>query len=555
MSRIWCPVGTLKTPRSFLLLWLVSVAIITSFMVYPAKASDFIGLRFGPNGDKTRIVFDLKGAPVFTISGDDDGNGRLFLDFQDMRTGPEGINGFAGKGHVGRYQYSPNINNRTRFVVDLKRTAKIKDIFVLEPKGGVKKHRLVIDLETASMAGFLNSLAVSSSKTRAFAPAQSAPQNQTLLTNKRPIAPKIAPTTPVTSKNRPEVQDQSRGPRVANRGRADIKEPSLKPIARLSVRPAETLPVGPVSGQKVTPPRTVVDILNAEAASKANNPDVNSLGGPPLNNQRVVGNSFKSANPNSLISNNNTNSVLKAAPAKVTIVIDPGHGGRDPGALGKYNKATKSRTYESHVNLAAAQTLARILRKRGAYNVVLTRNNDTRVDLERRSEVARDVNADLFISLHADGNDNKELRGSSVYTLSEEGSKRSILEAQAQESYKVYNVDIATVSPDLEATLFGVAQSYTQTENSKFANILLANLGKVVPLVKNAQRSDDLKVLLRPDVPAVLLEMAFISNEQDEKNLKSTKWRNRTMGAVADAIDAYFVEKRASEQVIVRETN
>jgi N-acetylmuramoyl-L-alanine amidase len=226
---------------------------------------------------------------------------------------------------------------------------------------------------------------------------------------------------------------------------------------------------------------------------------------------------------------------LKApAPGKPVIVIDAGHGGGDPGAAGQ--KGAK----ESAVTLAAAKSLAEILRASGRYEVVLTRQTDIRVAHEERSRLAREAKADLFISLHADAHADAKVRGGSVYTLSEEGTVRSAREAKASGDYVVFDLDIRDEDPQVGGILYNLAQRKTGDESDRFAERLIGTLAGVTPMLNNTHRRGNFKVLLAPDVPAVLLELAFISNARDEANLTSPAWRRKTMTAVAGAIDAYF---------------
>lgn len=229
-----------------------------------------------------------------------------------------------------------------------------------------------------------------------------------------------------------------------------------------------------------------------------------------------------------------------ASVSNPVIVIDPGHGGSDPGAAG----ATGSK--EAAINLAAALVLAETLEKSGRYRVVLTRQTDSRLAHDERSRLAREAKADLFISLHADAHSDPKVRGASVYTLSEEGSERSAREALAQGNYHVFDVDIGQTDPQVGGILYNLAQRKTENESDRFAEFLVNQLKGTTPLLNNSHRRGNFKVLLAPDVPAVLLELAFISNTKDEANLRSEAWRKRTMASVAGAIDAYFEERRES---------
>lgn len=221
-------------------------------------------------------------------------------------------------------------------------------------------------------------------------------------------------------------------------------------------------------------------------------------------------------------------------PRLPVIVIDPGHGGGDPGAVGP--AGTKEKT----VTLAAAVELADVLRAKGRYRVVLLRSDDSRVPLEDRLKAAREAAPDLFISIHADAHHDPKVRGGSVYTLSDEGSKRSTREVLSQGDYQIFDLNIKDEPADLRPILVDLAQSHTKNRSGQFADLLIKHLSGVTPLINNTHRTADLKVLLSPDIAAVLLELAFISNAQDEANLISPAWRKKTMGAVAHAIDAYF---------------
>ena len=223
------------------------------------------------------------------------------------------------------------------------------------------------------------------------------------------------------------------------------------------------------------------------------------------------------------------------------IVIDAGHGGTDPGAAGQDGAK------ESAATLAAALALADILKATGRYDVVLTRSKDVRLAHEERSRIARDAKAELFISLHADAHSDKSVRGGSVYTLSDEGTERSAREALAKGNYNVFDLDIGAADREVGGILYGLAQRRTANESDRFAELLIGKLAGVTPLLNNTHRRGNFKVLLAPDVPAVLLELAFISNKLDETNLQSPAWRKRSMGAAAAAIDAYFQQRAASK--------
>jgi N-acetylmuramoyl-L-alanine amidase len=224
---------------------------------------------------------------------------------------------------------------------------------------------------------------------------------------------------------------------------------------------------------------------------------------------------------------------LKPAAASVkTIVIDPGHGGRDPGAIGQKG------TYEKTITTAAAQELKALLEATGRYRVLLTRMGDTYVKHDDRVRFAREKQADLFISIHADSAPNSNTRGASVYTLADRarGRSRRIVNNQNW----IMDVDLSEQSDPVGDILVDLAQRNTENQSEAFANFLLQNLEGKTKLVTNSHRRAGYYVLLAPDVPAVLLELGFLSNIEDEKLLKKKSHRTKMLKAVRLSVDQYF---------------
>ncbi len=218
--------------------------------------------------------------------------------------------------------------------------------------------------------------------------------------------------------------------------------------------------------------------------------------------------------------------------ARRTIVIDAGHGGRDPGAIGTTG------TREKDVVLNAALQLRSALEARGRYQVALTRDSDRFVPLEDRVRFARTQNADLFISLHADSNPRAEAHGVSVYTLSERGANRAQTVMDAQN----WEIDLGEAPRQgmIGDILVDLAQRETTNRSAQFAEALIPRLGQVAPLLSNTHRNAGFFVLLAPDVPAVLIETGFLSNVADERRLASSRARQAMAEAMASSVDAYF---------------
>lgn len=218
------------------------------------------------------------------------------------------------------------------------------------------------------------------------------------------------------------------------------------------------------------------------------------------------------------------------AKRKKVIVIDAGHGGHDPGALGDHSR-------EKDVNLAAALALKANLEKTGRYTVIMTRETDVYVDLPTRVKIARNANADLFISLHSDSGDDESVRGATIYTLSEAGTERAAKKALVKGDWSLADTSNDRV---VNRILIDLSQRATKNRSAIFAQLVMDNISGSTPLTKSSLRQAGFMVLLAPDVPAVLLEMGFMTNDDDEAMLNDSRQRNTMMANVARAIDQYF---------------
>lgn len=227
-----------------------------------------------------------------------------------------------------------------------------------------------------------------------------------------------------------------------------------------------------------------------------------------------------------------TLSVKPKVGRKPVIVIDPGHGGHDPGAIGVAGLK------EEWVTLNTALELEKQLLKTGRYKVILTRSDDRYIAHAKRVRIARKSGADLFLSIHADSSARKKTRGASVYTLADRATQRSKRIVNSQNW--IFDIDLAEQSAPVGDILVDLAQRKTRTESERFADIMIANLSARTKLVGNTHRRAGYFVLLAPDVPAVLLEMGFLSNAKDEKLLRASSHRTRLMRGVVKSIDQYF---------------
>lgn len=226
-----------------------------------------------------------------------------------------------------------------------------------------------------------------------------------------------------------------------------------------------------------------------------------------------------------------------AAPSPQTrvVVVDAGHGGHDVGAIGADG------TYEKTVSLALAREVRDRLEAIG-YEVVMTRDDDSYVKPLDRVVHARDVAADLMVSIHADADpESSATHGASVYTLLETVEYRSaeILAVDPQ----ILDVDLSHRSDDVKGILVDLIQSDTQTQSSRLAELLLPHLDEAGPLVGNSHRRGNLMVLLAPDVPSVLVEAGFMTNSRDEARLTSRTDRAVLADAIVAGIEDYFEQR------------
>jgi N-acetylmuramoyl-L-alanine amidase len=244
----------------------------------------------------------------------------------------------------------------------------------------------------------------------------------------------------------------------------------------------------------------------------------------------------KVAQPFSLVSRAEASTLpaSKLSPLRIrhVVVIDAGHGGHDPGAM-------SGATREKDLNLAAALLLKAKLEGTGRYRVVMTRDSDVFVPLENRVQIARRANADLFISLHADAGASGETRGASVYTLSDQGSQR-VVRGVTGDSDWFKQVSAPGAGEAVRDILRDMTQRATRNRSAQFADMLVTRLTGRTELLTRAHRDAGYMVLLAPDVPAVLLEMGFVTNAADARFLSDADKRSRLTGAIAQAIDDYF---------------
>lgn len=444
----------------------------------PAHALSVENIRFGQHPDKIRMVIELSAPAAFRAVAVD-GTPRLLIDLPDYewRAGDVPLRQVPQVRSLRTGALQPGIN---RLVVELARPAAMINAFTI-PATGNLPHRLVIDFKpggTPDPARLFGTL-------RAADPAgaQIPPSARATTSNQ------ILGTLPVTTATTP---------------RAAAREPAYNHIpARTAPLPGTTrdaAPEIPLPGRK--------PVLNASAA-----------GTPPVTPPSV------------------------AAPAatrrgqKHIIVIDAGHGGADPGAIGA------SGILEKNITLAMARELKTMLEQTGRYTVHLTRDTDKFLRLHQRVSFARQKNADLFISLHADAIGKDNVRGASIYTLSETASDRETAELAERENKAdlIAGADLSHADKDIAQILVGMAMRDTMNQSKFFANNVVSNLrGDGLRLLERPHRFAGFAVLKAPDIPSVLIEIGFMSNANEVRELNTPAHRQKLGAALVRSIDGYF---------------
>ena len=228
------------------------------------------------------------------------------------------------------------------------------------------------------------------------------------------------------------------------------------------------------------------------------------------------------------------------------IFLDPGHGGRDPGALGLRG------TQEKAVVMAIARDLQRELLAGGRYRVLLTRSTDNFVALRERVARAEAARADLFLSLHADSHADPGVRGASVYTLSEEATDREAAALAARENRAdavVGSLRLADQPDNVANTLVAMAQRGTVNDSRRLADTIVQTFSNNgVRLLPRTHRQAGFAVLTSPDIPAALVELGYLSNAQDEKLLTVRQHQTALARALRASVDAHFAAAAATRK-------
>ena len=229
---------------------------------------------------------------------------------------------------------------------------------------------------------------------------------------------------------------------------------------------------------------------------------------------------------------------LTFQPSQFVIVIDPGHGGADPGA-------SSLRTNEKTLTLTFAMKLKQTLERNKKFKVILTRSTDQYMSLSDRVGKARKAHADLFISLHADYCDDPSVSGSAIYTLAEKASDKEAERLAALENQAdiVRGVELASEHREVANMLFDMVARQTNNTSAEFAGILVKGLSTITKMNNNSHRFAAFRVLRGVDVPAILLELGFLSNKKDVQQLNSPLYQAKITQGIARAVEKHFISR------------
>lgn len=364
-----------------------------------------------------------------------------------------------------------------RLVVDLK--AEIKPQIFALPPAGEYKYRLVLDIYPAQdpLMAMLEQRDKSPAGSRESAPAHE--QQATLATpSEPPLPPTTEPTKPAELVKLPEPVKTAE---------------QAKPIEQAN--PAEPTAVAEPSLAAQLPPAPVFTPIPVKPLNKEDGTRV------------------------------------------ITIAIDAGHGGEDPGARGANG------SHEKDITLAVAKKLKVVVDAEPNMRGVLTRDGDYFIPLHGRVVKARKLQSDLFVSIHADAFIRPDARGSSVFALSERGATSAsarYLAKQENESDLIGGVSLDGKEPYLARTLLDLSQTATINDSLKLGKAVLGNLGQINSLHKGAVEQAGFAVLKSPDIPSILVETAFISNPEEERKLNDEEYQEKLVNAILAGIKKYF---------------
>jgi len=482
-----------------------------------AFASSVLGVRVWPARDYTRVTIESD-QPLQNTQQLLQGPDRLVVDLNGLDL-DQALKDLVSKitpndpqiSSVRVGQYQPHV---VRMVFDLKGSVK-PQVFALQPVGAYK-YRLVFDLYPAVAPDpLMDLLAQTERKQQALNDENSAP----------PAALAGPGTTPPADNSEAfferYAQNGGAGTGVGNGG-AGVPHPPAH---------GSTAPSAPVIAGRQATPSAPSAPPTAIARNKGGNTNGSSAAHGLGNDNDTLGGSddaYAFSTPKS--GRSNTVRLL-------TVAIDPGHGGEDPGAIGGAG------TYEKHIALDIAKKLRAKIDAQPNMRSMMTRDADFFVPLNVRVQKARRVGADLFVSIHADAFTTPEAKGSSVFALSEHGASSAAARWMANKensSDSIGGINVKSADATVNRALFDMSTTAQIRDSMRYGNFVLKEIGDINKLHKGSVEQAGFAVLKAPDIPSILVETAFISNPDEERRLNDDAYRDRMANAILTGIKRYF---------------
>jgi N-acetylmuramoyl-L-alanine amidase len=502
------------------------VGLATSFVAPRAFASSVLGVRVWPARDYTRVTIESD-QPLQATQKLLQGPDRLVVDLNGLDL-DEALRDLVSKiapndpqiSAVRVGQFQPHV---VRLVFDLKGSVK-PQVFTLEPVGSYR-YRFVLDLYPSVAPDPLMDLLAQSR------------HKEAQLNEGRPDADALTgPSTPLAGPAAPlgASSDRLVEPGESPSASADNSDAFFQRYAQNTAPDSPAAPGGSGGPGSGAPGKREPGVMHAPGAGSngAGKSSTASTGSKGVGSA-VASNGDDVDSDASAFKTPKTGRTVRL----LTVAIDPGHGGEDPGAIGGAG------TYEKHVALDIAKKLRTMIDAQPNMRAMMTRDDDFFVPLNVRVQKARRVNADLFVSIHADAFTTPTARGSSVFALSEHGASSAAARWMANKensSDLIGGINVKTQDDTVNRALFDMSTTAQIRDSLRYGNYVLNEIGDINKLHKGTVEQAGFAVLKAPDIPSILVETAFISNPEEETRLKDDGYRKEMANAILKGIKRYF---------------
>ncbi|PCI87319.1 MAG: hypothetical protein COB24_06740 [Hyphomicrobiales bacterium] len=495
--------------------FMLFMAILTSTSLSVSSvslANEVYDIRLSGGLEKTRMVIELTDQVAFQVYSIPDPD-RLIIDFDAVDFNLPSSMGTQVYGLVKEFRYGRFSPEKSRIVIDTLQKTEVAAAFII-PAKAAKGALLVVDIiKKTTISSPRISVNLNREGKQDLTAGQAAPNDDKLVESKQSIKINFQPNIPTIEEL---MQIATGDSAIDNQTGSQIAQSKID-LAALN------LELDKINSSIVTDDSIAGDIR------------ITSLVPKPLK---------RPSNMNNLILASRQLATKDGfgRPArqqrKPIIVLDAGHGGIDGGAI------SRSGTREKHVVLAFAQRLQKKLNDTGRFTVYLTRKGDYFIKLRDRVKISREYKADLFISLHADSvaTGGASVRGASIYTLSDKSSdnEAAALARKENRSDILAGVQFKNESKVVASILIDLAQRDSKTKSVNFANLAVRQMRGNVIMRKKPVKFAGFRVLKAPDVPSVLIELGYLSNKNDEANLKSSTWQNKMATSIQHSVVEYF---------------